>query len=411
MFVRQLATWLGGSRMLAHFPCRRRAARQLRPGAWEIAALVLAISVAPIGLAASPDSGGAEQKATESFIAHVKKHGGAAWLDLGRRGRLCVDLSQSDFDDGTVVFLNSAVGIISLTIRGGRITQNGLEKLTCLGELQELGIYGTRLNKNFLSRIYKLEKLVELRLLHAEIQDADLEGISNLNTLRALILEDNPITIIGIRQICRLSGLQVLDISYNSVDRPIIDLITEHLQWLEQLILNHTDVEDGDLQTLARLARLRELHLASTLISDECAAVIGGLRNLHTLVLDNTRVSDGFLTGAQNLSNLQRLYIGKTRITSRGIDRLHEFPALTVLSVRMLAVSNKDVESLIRISKLECVYLTNTTITDSGVMKLIECLPRLGRIGLSGTIVSQKCKRTIRNKKIEIAEDDDIKAE
>jgi hypothetical protein len=62
-----------------------------------------------------------------------------------------------------------------------------------------------------------------------------------------------------------------------------------------------------------------------------------------------------------------------------------------------LAVSNKDVDRLSQIVDLEMLFLDDTSITDSGVVKLVQHLPRLREIGLTGTIVSRECKRNTRS--------------
>ncbi|MGA2258152.1 MAG: hypothetical protein ABSG53_26090, partial [Thermoguttaceae bacterium] len=77
-----------------------------------------------------------------------------------------------------------------------------------------------------------------------------------------------------------------------------------------EVSLDGTDADDGDMQFVAQFPKLRGLHLAGTLLTDEGIERLMGLSELQALDVHNTAVSDAGIASLVKLSGLTKLGIG-----------------------------------------------------------------------------------------------------
>ena len=87
---------------------------------------------------------------------------------------------------------------------------------------------------------------------------------------------------------------------------------------------NPFQVTDAALMYLARLPRLKHLHLTDTQVTDAGLKQLAGLKDLSGLTLDNTQVTDAGLVHLAGLKGLKHLNIYKTQVTDAGVAELQK---------------------------------------------------------------------------------------
>jgi hypothetical protein len=109
--------------------------------------------------------------------------------------------------------------------------------------------------------------------------------------------------------------------------------------------------DDDDLLRVKPLARLEELILRDTQVSDVGLENIRSFERLKIVDLRNTNVTDAGLEHLEGLTNLWDLSLNNTQVTDIGLEHLKGFTDLWSLSLK------------------------NTQVTPEGVQKLQEALP------------------------------------
>lgn len=161
-------------------------------------------------------------------------------------------LSSSDSMDLEVEHLPPLPGLRSLTLDGGKLTDDGLK------------------------HVYRQTSLAHLDLMfNRRLSDAGLEPIDKLEDLKYLNLQGIPISGSGLAHLTKLKNL-------------------------EELILYDTKVDDDSLEQLQALTKLRNLNLGKTAISDAGLVHLKKIGSLRYVNLIDARVTK---EGALNLQN------------------------------------------------------------------------------------------------------------
>lgn len=113
----------------------------------------------------------------------------------------------------------------------------------------------------------------------------------------------------------RLKGAEVTDASL----APLKDLNS-----LIELRLGTTKITDAGLASLSGLSHLQVLGLELTGVTDAGLAKVGALKNLVSLNLYGTPVTDAGLDSLKGLTHLRSLYLWQTKVTPEGVKRLQE---------------------------------------------------------------------------------------
>jgi len=87
---------------------------------------------------------------------------------------------------------------------------------------------------------------------------------------------------------------------------------------------NPSQVTDADLVHLARLPRLKSLHLADSQVTDAGLKHLASLENLSGLTLYNTQVTDSGLVHLAGLKGLRHLSVYRTQVTDAGVAELQK---------------------------------------------------------------------------------------
>ncbi|MCC6126740.1 MAG: hypothetical protein IT426_17395 [Pirellulales bacterium] len=222
------------------------------------------------------------------------------------------------------------------------LTDVGLGIITQCENLQKLIISECdRLTVEGISKIRSLQRLQELHLNPKKDADLCMKYVSEIKSIRHLILTFSKITDDGLKHVGTMPNLEWLDLSQVetitgrglkylvglplrelSLSRTIItdeDMVyVGDLSGLETLFLNSPNITDKGIKHLARLKRLKTLFLCEMKITDNCLPYLCQLKELDDLALWDTEISDAGLKLFQNLKKLKSLHLGNTKISIDG---------------------------------------------------------------------------------------------
>jgi hypothetical protein len=183
----------------------------------------------------------------------------------------------------------------SLDVSHTQITNNGLQYLTKLRNLEEIKLGGNKVSGVGLHALRTLPKLTRLDLSGFQkrnsgtwavaLTDLDLESIGALVTLQHLSLNGTKITDLGLTRLKTLTDLRSLD-------------------------LGRTAVTSTGLKELAGLAKLERLSLwKSSRVDDQAASVLSEMKGLVALDLSETAITDAARQQLRSLPRLKELYV------------------------------------------------------------------------------------------------------
>lgn len=244
----------------------------------------------------------------------------------------------------------------------------------------------------------KLGNLKNLRVLllrSVNISYAELIYLNDPKQLRSLDLsvgknED----LVHLKSFENLESLS-LDAHFNGYSCRYDDGAIEALRPLKklrQLNLQNTLISDAGMRTLAEFTELRELNLADTKVTDRGIRELAKLTNLERLDLSRT-----FSTGSElaAFENLERLDHAEAPFGEAGGKSLESLQKLTHLNLARTPLAATSFRSIAGLPALVSLNLTKTPITDE-TLKAMRSLPTLQRLILSSTLVTDDGVKALR---------------
>lgn len=151
-------------------------------------------------------------------------------------------------------------------------------------------------------------------------------------------------------------------------------------------------VDDRVVAELTGLAHLRTLDLFNTAVGDAgIAALAPRLPALTSLNLAGTQVTDAGMRAVATLAALEVLHLGWTEVGDGGLAALAGLPALTTIILHGARVSDAGMAELARLGAVEAIDVQETGIGDAGVAALVPLAPRLRRLYLGYTQITDGC--------------------
>lgn len=226
-------------------------------------------------------------------------------------------------------------------LKSGGPAESGLNHLTPLKSLEELGITGLQIKDDDLKHLESLASLRRLTILGQSLTNAGMVPLSNLRQLESLKLYMVHVTIRGLNQLNSLTNLRSLSVKTHPQTRPDHDatLDLSGLRNLEKLTLRNCNfvLQDHDLVFLSSLTNLEWLDLAvmgRQPVSSDALKYVRGLTKLDYLRLPWMDLTTGDdLRNLQDLHSLKQLHLSG-RITDRALSKLRGPPCLGILSIR-----------------------------------------------------------------------------
>ena len=211
-------------------------------------------------------------------------------------------------------------------VLGQSLTAEGPMDLAPLGRLRAT-LYGLVLVDLELGAgsFAALRSLSGLRALHvaASLDRTAVAHLGGLSQVRQLGLH-GALRAFGsgpaaLREVGRLTGLEVLDLGGNQLDDESLVHLRRlrHLRWLD---LGGNRLRGSGLGHLGQMARLRWLRLRRNPLVGTAVAPLSRLVGLRVLELSRTGVTNGGLARLAGLAGLKELHVQHTRVTWLGLD-------------------------------------------------------------------------------------------
>lgn len=241
-----------------------------------------------------------------------------------------------------------------------------------------------------------------------EDTDEALQWIPKFPKLNRLFLKEGQATDEGLRHVAELSDLE----TFFAWDAP-------HLT-------------DAGVEHLAKLRKLRRIHINGSQIGDGALKVFGGLKNLEDLSLQGNQFTDGGIPHLSHLKSLKSLWIGlsQTKLSEVMVPHLSRLENLEELDLQQIPLTDQGVKELKSLTKIRQLYLygspdADLTITDTSAdvlanfkqlenlgiqncrmtddaVRQLAALPKLKSISLEGTEVTPKTKADLEQRYPEI---------
>jgi hypothetical protein len=146
---------------------------------------------------------------------------------------------------------------------------------------------------------------------------------------------------------------------------------------LYQLKLEKTGITDFGLSQIKGLPVLRALYLNDTLITDKALDQVARFRLLGTLSLQRTQVTDAGVLKLLALTSLQNLHLNFTSVGDTALAYLPHLQTLQTLALQSTRVSDKGIEKLAPLGRLVSLNCYNTHVTAEGAKALEGQIPLL----------------------------------
>ncbi len=152
------------------------------------------------------------------------------------------------------------------------------------------------------------------------------------------------------------------------------------------------EVTDDMFAHLAGFPKLRSVLLNETAITDSSLEAIGKLKSVTNLDLRGCGVSNDGLKHLSGMTQLKALRLngknGKATVDDSGLAELSELTNLKVLALDFLLVSVDGLSLIPNLNAMEELYMAGTAFDDDAVPVLLESFPRLKKLRVAQTTLS-----------------------
>ncbi|MBL4576932.1 MAG: hypothetical protein JKX74_00590, partial [Flavobacteriales bacterium] len=171
-------------------------------------------------------------------------------------------------------------------------------------------------------------------------------------------------------------------IRFNSIEEVNDEKISQlgELTVLHSLELTGTQVGDHGVEHLANLINLKVLFLNNTQVTNGCMVHLRKMAKLENLVLSATQVDDSGLEFVAEMTNLTQLGLNSNRITNRGLDHIKGMKRLTKLGLLGTEIDDKGLALLHDLKNLRRIELTSTRVTAAGVVAFLKAVPNRKKV-------------------------------
>lgn len=207
-----------------------------------------------------------------------------------------LNLTRTPISDAGLFHVSKLKGLEILMLGGTDVTDEGFELFDSLVDLQQLNLTNTGITDRGLAPIAQMPKLEALWLDTTDITDAALELLGGSQSLELLDLRRTDITDRGLQHLRGLANLQELNLAgcQNITAAGLAAL--SGFQRLEWLCLDATSVDDESLQHLVDLP-------------------------LKTVLLNWTQIGNGALMWLERLASLTDLRLLGTKIDESRVEQ------------------------------------------------------------------------------------------
>ena len=157
----------------------------------------------------------------------------------------------------------------------------------------------------------------------SDLNNADMKQIARFQTVVYLSISLSQVDDAGLQELIPLESLRCLDASGPKFTDKGAKYLAK-LPLLEHLWLSKTNITDVGVKELARLKRLKFVSFAGTKITDKALQDIAKIDTLESLWLDRTLVTDRGLHELTRMESLKLITLHKTNVTQAGLSSLRK---------------------------------------------------------------------------------------
>ena len=328
---------------------------------------------------------------TDEAVSFLAEHGTLRELYVSRTGvvghtlaplvRLRhLDASYTEFDDESMANLAGMTELRKLNLRDTRISDKGLASIAHLRALTDIDLGGTQVTDAGAGSLSGMREVRRLSLLGTGITDRGLEQLARMDDLEELNVYRTSITNNSVRTLRTFNKLRSLDIRYTDITPAGISILQKTLPDCHIRFLRSAAPARSSEPTL--LSELSPKAVAEWVRSMGGKAVVAGAR-LREISLAGTHVTDGELRNLAQLEHLEKLDLSGTEVSDLGIQHIAAAAKLEELNLADTAVGDTGLAEVARISSLRTLQLDNSFVRGEGLSNLSP-LTNLERISLAG---------------------------
>lgn len=305
-----------------------------------------------------------------------------------------LDMNKAD-DELMLSFFDVDTGVDRLDLDSKNITGLSMPKIAMQKSLISLHLEETVTSNADLAHISTLPSLERLYLNKTRVSDDGMKLLGGMSNLSRLTLAHTKVGDAGIRALEKLN-LRELDIAYTKVSGNAMDALAK-FPLLEKLDLaGYFPRGDKNLAALAGAKNLEWLNLADTMISVEDLEEVAKITSLKKLQLSNCNIEDGAIEILKELPKLKELDLSRTKVNLAMLKELSKITSLEILDLNNSGIDDSLLVSLADLCpNLEVVDLKETVVTEKGVSQLAK-MKSLKTIELHDSGVTRSSRESLK---------------
>ena len=226
--------------------------------------------------------------------------------------------------------------------------------------------------------------------------DAGLAHLKQLPKLESLALGSRGITADGLSHLHGSTTLRSLVLCEMRLTEQAAEQISG-IPNLESLRFRGSFIEPGVWPLLARMPKLRELHVANNdgSLTDTDVAGLTMFTRLQALSIEGSGFTSAALTGITGNSGLRKLTLRGFPLTDVGAAELASLKHLESLSLVATTVTVEGLKILATLPNLESLQVHGDTVTDADV-PVFGGFTRLRTLDMSSVLITEPTTHTLR---------------
>ncbi len=297
-----------------------------------------------------------ETKITDNGFEHLDQLKSVRRLDLSAWG---VHEEGFGVGDGAMAVVAQLPALESIALRLTKVTDQGMAELAKCKTLRSISIPGTAVTDQGLTSLLALPKLSSLGLgvydEGAQVTDEGMETIGQMTELEHLELSGTEVSGIGLKQISQLKQLKSLSIDNTKITEAGLAEL-KPLQNLENLRCYTIGIGDEGAQHLGQLLGLKRIS-ANMRLTNAGVAKLAKLPNLEQLSLSGSKITDAAIGDIAKMKSLKELWFQDCQVTDEGIALLRDLSTIEALLIHETGMTTDGLESLATLSKLKRLNL------------------------------------------------------
>lgn len=343
------------------------------------------------------------------------------WKNLSEMNLQSLMVYYTPLTDDEMPYIGAVTSLTTLAITEAPITDEGLDQLKTLTNLRYLNLRNTNVTEEGGDRLKNvLPKLSRVRINSSNLPGAvpaappipySITGTADERHVHLRTAVTDEI----VEKLKKESNIHTVFMMRNNFKDGDVKLIAKLP--IERLVIDSDEVTDDGLATLKGHAHLTSLTITSNRVSDACSDALVGIPNLDSLwICESTltdkgartlikgvgeksqiahlslnncpNLTDSAFTEISKLKSLETLIIIESPNVTRGV--LPFIAKLDKLKSLHLDGIEVDAADLMHLSPLDLksLDLSNSKINAGAIAALVESCPRLIRLALAGSSVT-----------------------